>query len=118
MPFHLQFWLFGGIERASKKRLVIALKTEDDDPLQRSAAVLLPLIEKFIRKGSIIVSDCWRACSSLSEYVYVHHAIFHSENLVEPEDREVHNQNIERLWRDIRVDEAAWNASAVPGPVP
>ena len=84
MPFHLQFWLFRGIERASKKRFVIALKTEDYDPLQRSAALHLPLIEKFIRKGWIIVSDCWRAYNSLSEYVYVHDAVNHSEKLCRP----------------------------------
>ena len=88
MPFHLQFWLFGGIERVSKKKFVIALKTED--------------AEKFIWKGSIIVSDCWRACSSLSEYVYVHRTINHSEIFVDPEDREVHTQNIERLRWDIK----------------
>ena len=84
MRFHLQFWLFRGIKRASKKRLVIALKAEDGDPLHRSAVVLLPLIEKFIRKGWIIVSDCWRAYNSLSEYVYVHDAVNHSEKLCRP----------------------------------
>jgi hypothetical protein len=52
--------------------------------------------------GSIIVSDGWRAYHNLEEIgggVYEHKVvIIHEENFVDPEDPEVHTQNIENTW--------------------
>ena len=52
----MQIWLFGGIERVSK-RFAIALTGKVGD--KREKATLVPLIQKYIYKGSIIYSDCW-----------------------------------------------------------
>ena len=54
----MQIWLFGGIERVSK-RFAIALTGEVGD--KRDKATLVPLIQIYIYKGSIIYSDCWGA---------------------------------------------------------
>ena len=48
------------------------------------------------------MSDSWRAYWNLSKENYTHKVINHSENFVDPSDSEVHTQNIERLWRDIK----------------
>ena len=48
-------WVFGGIERGNKENCFFVV-VED-----RSSATLLPIIEQYIKKGLIIISDCWKA---------------------------------------------------------
>jgi transposase-like protein len=86
-------WLFGGIERHSKKMFVVPV-------VSRQAEILLPLIKKYIAPGSIIYSDCWKAYSEINT-TYQHKTVNHSQNFVDPITG-VHTQNIERVWRDIR----------------
>ena len=94
-------WLFGGVERISKKRFVVALTGEVGE--RRERATLIPLIFKFSKPKTIIYSDTWAAYRGLEEHNnYVHKVINHSEHFVDPEDPTVHTQNIERLWRDIK----------------
>ena len=95
-----QVWLFGGVERISKKRFVIALTGDIGE--ERDKATLIPLIEKYILKGSVIYSDCWRAYTGLDDLGYQHFKINHSENSVDPTKPSIHTQNIERLWLDIK----------------
>ena len=93
-----EVWLFGGIERTSKRAFIVALDGDDD----RSAAGLLPIIKKFIKPGSIIVSDKWKAYSNLNREGYTHWSVNHSEEFVAADDERVHTQNIERLWQDLK----------------
>ena len=51
-------WVFGGIERDSK-RCCFFLIAED-----RSAPTLISIIKPYVKPGSIILSDCWKAYSS------------------------------------------------------
>ena len=99
-------WVFGGIERQSKKKFILPLLKDneddsEDDPeiVARSAENLLPMIEKYIKKGSIIYSDKWKAYDRISSLGYLHSSINHTENFV---DGEIHTQNIERVWRDMK----------------
>ena len=99
----IQTWLFGGIERTSKKSFVVPLLDPLSNEIQkRNKATLVPLIKKYIKPGSIIISDCWSAYVSLTEEGYTHYSVNHSEHFVDPHHPEVHTQNIERYWRDIR----------------
>ena len=93
-----QVWIFGGIEWVSKKKFIIPLHEEGQD---RSVNTLIPLIKEYILPGSIIISDGWAAYSSLSEEGYTHKVVNHSETFVDTEDRVIHTQTIERLWRDL-----------------
>ena len=93
-------WVFGGIERDSKRSFIVPLV--EPLPRERTASNLLPLIEKYIKPQSIIISDKWRAYTKLKEQGYVHKVVNHSENFVDPDDPTIHTQNIERLWRDIK----------------
>ena len=95
-----QIWVFGGIERVTKKKFVVPLVGAVGE--RRDAATLMPLILKYIRPGSIIVSDQWGAYNRVKDHGYTHYTINHSENFVDPEDCEVHTQNVERLWRDLK----------------
>ena len=95
-----QLWLLGGIERETKRRFVVPLTAERGT--SRSKATLIPLIKKYVHRGSIIYTDAWRAYAGLGRLGYQHRVVNHSENFVDPEDSSVHTQNIERLWRDIK----------------
>ena len=54
-------WVFGGIERVSKKSFLYLLIEQP----QRDAATLKPIIHKFIRPQSVIISDKWAAYKKL-----------------------------------------------------
>ena len=97
-------WLFGGIERASKRRFVVALNREGKFGTRRDKKTLVPIIQKFIKPGSVIYSDFWKSYERLAELPqgYRHHRINHSKNFVDPQQKHIHTQNIERLWRDIK----------------
>ena len=92
-------WVFGGIERVTKKKFIVPLIEENQD---RSAASLIPLIKKYILPGTIIVSDGWKAYSSVGSEGYTHWVVNHAEHFVDPQNKEIHTQTIERFWRDIK----------------
>ena len=92
-------WLFGGIERVTKKKFIVPLIGKQRD---RSAATLFPIIRKYILPGSTIVSDGWKAYELLGNEGFTHWVVNHSKHFVYPSDARVHTQNIERLWRDLK----------------
>ena len=65
-------WVFGGIERQSKKCFFQIVE-------DRSFQTLIPTIQKYIKPGTVILSDCWNAYSSLKDegftYLTVNHSI-------------------------------------------
>ena len=93
-----QVWVFGGIERESKRKIIVPL-TDGQEGLQRNKETLIPIIKKYIKPGSVIYSDKWGAYSTLSSHGYTHYQINHSANFVDPQDCSIHTQNIESLWR-------------------
>jgi len=58
---------------------------------------LLPIIQKYIRPGSIIMSDYWKAYNDLQQAGFQHNTVHHTYNFVDPYT-EAHTQNIEKLW--------------------
>ena len=90
-------WVFGGIERVSKRKFLFPLIERP----HRDAETLLPLIRQFILPGSVIVSDEWAAYRRIPEYGYQHRTVNHSEHFVDPVTGN-HTQNIERLWKDVK----------------
>ena len=58
--------------------------------LRRDIETLIPLIQRYIRPGTIIMSDCLATYSSLSDLGFIHHQISHSNNFVDPEDVSSH----------------------------
>ena len=90
-----QIWLFGGVERSTNGEQCFLAVIDG----QRSAQNLLPMLQKYIRPGSIIYSDLWRSYNSIPNLpqCYTHFTVNHSENFIDPISGR-HTQNIESLW--------------------
>lgn len=65
----------------------------------RKKRTLLPLIEKHIAPGSIIVSDEWSSYEELNSMGYRHLTVCHTQNFVNPENVHAHTQTVENMWR-------------------
>ena len=63
------------MENDSRKCFLIAVE-------KRGEATLLPIIEKWIEPGTVIISDCWKAYCNLEKYGYRHFTVNHSKELV------------------------------------
>lgn len=92
-----QIWLFGGIERVSKRRFIVPLSEAED---RTNEETLIPLIKKYILPGSIIYSDSWKEENNIEHYTINPSEDF--ESFVNPQDQEIHTENIELLWRDVK----------------
>lgn len=86
-------WVFGGIEEGSRKCFVVAVEKRDEQ-------TLLPIIQKWIEPGTIIVSDCWKAYSTLEKHGYEHRTVNHSVEFVNKEGD--HTNKIEGHWRHAK----------------
>ncbi|CAF0934340.1 unnamed protein product [Brachionus calyciflorus] len=93
-----QVWVFGLIERNTKKCYVQVVK-------DRTAQTLLSVIYEHVLPGTIIYSDQWSAYNKISmlhENSIVHQTVNHSLNFVDPTTFTCTNQ-IESLWNKIKV---------------
>nr|XP_043870503.1 uncharacterized protein LOC122759618 [Solea senegalensis] len=91
-------WVFGMMEvRRSRRRPVLKLVET------RSRRTLLPIIRKYVRPGSEIISDCWRSYNRLSHDGYIHYQVNHQRYFVHP-GTGAHTQHIERAWRTYKED--------------
>ena len=86
-------WVFGGIEENSRK--CFTFPVED-----RSEATLLPIIKKWIRPESTIISDCWKGYVNLEKHGYKHKTINHSKEFVN--DDGDNSDKIEGHWRQMK----------------
>ena len=87
-------WVFGGIERGTSEAFMVEVT-------DRSASTLLPIIKKFIKPGTTIISDEWRAYSRLTTMGMAHQTVNHSINFVDPVSG-AHTQNIECTWSNVK----------------
>ena len=69
----------------------------------RSKDTLLPVIQRYIKPGSIIMSDCWKAYSRICELPegYGHMTVNHSVNYKDP-DTGCCTNTIEGSWRHMK----------------
>ena len=70
-------WFFGGVDSLTGRTFIEYVSN-------RSHNTLLPMIQKFITKSSIIHSDEWRAYSQLNNIGYFHRTVNHKYNFVDP----------------------------------
>lgn len=90
-------WVFGMMEIKGDRRRPILRMVKN-----RSRATLIPILQRHVRPGSTVVSDCWRAyVRSLNGLGYNHLTVNHSENFVDPTSG-CHTQHIERAWQTIK----------------
>lgn len=93
-------WLFGGIDRNTNE--LFAYLVDD-----RKAETLINVIEECILPGTTIMSDEWSSYKPLNKDIellkkYNHKTVNHSKYFVDPNDRSINTQKIERLWRSIK----------------
>ena len=68
----------------------------------RKQSTLIPLIKKWIKPGSIIHSDCWKAYNKLNSLGYTHVTVNHSKEFVNKESAACTNA-IESDWRHAKL---------------
>ncbi|XP_034720846.1 uncharacterized protein LOC117939527 [Etheostoma cragini] len=91
-------WVFGMVEvRGCQRRPILKLVK------YRSRKRLLPIIQKYIRPGSKVISDSWSAYNRLSRHGYIHYQVNHRRHFVHPGSG-AHTQHIERAWRNYKED--------------
>lgn len=87
-------WVFGIIERISKKIFIQVVSKRDAETLNGVA-------EARILPGTIVFSDSWRGYKTIKTR-HVFFQVNHSKTFVDKEDRNIHTNNIERLWRSLK----------------
>ncbi|KCZ78426.1 hypothetical protein H311_00547, partial [Anncaliia algerae PRA109] len=87
-------WVFGGIDCLSKECFLLPVA-------QRNACTLIPIIRTYIRPGSIIMSDLWKAYDTVSHYDYEHLRVNHKIQFVNHETG-ANTQGIENLWMNAK----------------
>ena len=48
------------------------------------------------------MSDCWKSYDCLEANGFSHYKVNHSENFVNPDDSNIHTQNIENRWNWVK----------------
>jgi len=75
-------WVFGGVEKESGRVFMEVVEN-------RKAETLIPLLEKWVEKGTTVISDCWKAYEG-----FEHLKVNHSLNFKDPETG-AHTNSIE-----------------------
>ena len=86
--------VFGGIERGSDKMFLSIVGN-------RSAATRIPIIQKYIKVGTKIHSDCWKSYDKLNTLGYEHVTVNHSKEYYNHENDACTN-TIESTWRAVK----------------
>ena len=87
-------WVFGGIERSTGKIFLVPVEKRDRE-------TLTAIIVKWIKPGTTIMSDCWKAYDKLQEIGYHHLKVNHSINFVDKSNG-AHTNAIESTWRHAK----------------
>ena len=94
-------WVFGAIEGDNKSNCFFFVVPD------RSADTLIPLITKYIRRGSTIISDCWKAYDRLGGLGFTHLKVNHSAHFKDPETG-AHTNHIESTWHAIKKKKSSY----------
>ena len=89
-------WVFGCIEKHGENPGMF-LETVTD----RSSNTLIPIIKKWVKRGTIIHSDCWKSYDCLVREGYGHLTVNHSIQFKNPETGACTNR-IESTWRAVK----------------
>ena len=99
----MAFGFFGGIQRDTKECFFKCVA-------DRTANTLVSIISENILPGTTVISDCWKAYSSLNSEGFSHLTVNHSVNFVDPETG-AHTNTIESTWRALKksIPTQTWN---------
>ena len=94
LPQQHDQWVFGLYDRETKKGWIYVVPQQDK-------ATFLPIIQQFIRPGSMVYSDGWAAYNIVANHGYVHRCVIHQDNFVDPVTG-VHTQGMESYWSMVK----------------
>jgi hypothetical protein len=69
---------------------------------KRNAESLTSFVTTNIAPGTTIVTDMWRGYNDVKNNNFEHLKINHSINFVDPINKEIHTNTIERAWRSVK----------------
>ena len=93
-------WVFGGFERGSKDSSFMMVVPD------RSKNTLMPIITQYIRSGTTIISDEWRAYSDIGISGYTHLTVNHAfPELCESSHQSTHKWSGGARESDYKVDD-------------
>ena len=89
-------WVVGGCEKDGRGIFAVPVQN-------RSAQTLLQIINRYVRPGSIIYTDCWRGyrTNDLAALGFHHNTVNHTFNFVDPVTG-VHTNTIEGTWSAMK----------------
>ena len=97
--FQMKFGCLVKLIRKKKKSLFNIFQTG-------KKKTLFSEIEKNIEDGTTIMSDGWPTYKSivknLARHNFVHYFVNHKKKFVDHENKNIHTQNIESLWSQLR----------------
>jgi IS1 family transposase len=89
-------WIIGGVERTEERKLFV-VRVQD-----RTKQTISNLISRFVKPGSIILTDKWKSYDYLSkETQFTHHTVNHTLHFKDP-DTQIHTNTIEGTWSGIK----------------
>lgn len=91
-------WVFGMMEvKGSRRRPILKLVKN------RTRERLMPVITKYVKPRTRVISDSWRAYSALQQNGFIHYQVNHQRYFVHP-GTGAHTQHIERAWRSYKQE--------------
>lgn len=71
---------------------------------------MIPIIKKYVKSQSEVITDSWRVYNSLSQEGYIHYQVNHRRYFVHPQTG-AHTQHTERSWRSYKEDIYLWRGN-------
>lgn len=87
-------WVFGGIERGTDNCFMLVVE-------DRSRNTLLSVIKDYIKPGTTIISDCWKAYDCLEDEGFKHLTVNHTYTFKDSETG-AHTNSIEGTWSGVK----------------
>lgn len=96
-------WVIGGIQRSRLKNKV---KNENKkiflEPIEeRNIENINEIINKYIKKGTTIYTDCWKGYNDLNKIGYKHKTVNHKKHFKDPITG-IHTNTIEGTWNGLK----------------
>lgn len=111
-PFSECLFEFEGIERDGNQCFIEPVSKRDSETLNAVIQVsvyanlpeLFTFVQKYIVPGTATMTDGWAGYNSVTDLPegYEHYAVNHSKNFVDPEDPDIHTQNIESMHQKFK----------------
>ena len=91
-------WVFGCIERGSGRCFLVEVP-------DRTRETLEDIIKQYILPGLHIISDGWPSYArieNINDGIYTDQVIIHQQHFVDPDDSNIHTQNVENMWMRVK----------------